>query len=95
MSGWTFLSNHAHVLLLLAREPELRMREVAARVDITERAVQRIISELVEEGYVDVSKEGRRNVYTVDPAAGLRHPLEHGVTIGDLADLLRERAGTR
>lgn len=78
---WTFLSNHAHVLALLCNEPDLRMRDIAERVRITERAVQRIIHDLVEEGYVDVRKEGRRNHYDVNYEAHLRHPLERGVTI--------------
>lgn len=86
MSTWTFFSNHAHVLLLVCREPDLRMRDIAERVDITERAVQRIVHDLVEEGYLAVSKEGRRNHYEPDLAAHLRHPLEAGVTIGELLE---------
>ncbi|MCO4747303.1 MAG: MarR family transcriptional regulator [Proteobacteria bacterium] len=88
MSTWTFLSNHAHVLLVLCEDPDLRMRDVAARVNITERAVQRIIHDLVAEGYVDVHKEGRRNHYTPKLDAHLRHPLEAGATILDLTTLL-------
>lgn len=82
MAGWTFLSNHAHILILLCRDKDLRMRDIAERVDITERAVQRIIHDLVEEGYVAVTKEGRRNHYEPNLQATLRHPLEAGVTIG-------------
>ncbi len=82
MSSWTFLSNHAHVLVLLCREPDLRMRDIAGRVDITERAVQRIVHDLVTEGYLEVRKEGRRNHYEPHLEAHLRHPLEAGVTIG-------------
>ena len=81
MSNWTFLSNHAHTLILLCEDPDLRMRDVAERVDITERAVQRIVHDLVEEGYLTVSKEGRRNHYNPNLSATLRHPLEAGVTI--------------
>ena len=81
LSSWTFLSNHAHVLLLLCNDPDLRMRDIAERVDITERAVQRIVSELVDEGYLNVTKEGRRNHYEPNLEAHLRHPLESGVTI--------------
>ncbi|MEN0065753.1 MAG: MarR family transcriptional regulator [Myxococcota bacterium] len=93
-STWTFLSNHAHVLVLLCREPDLRMRDIAGRVRITERAVQRIVHDLVEEGYLHVRKEGRRNHYDINYAAHLRHPLEEGVTIRQfLAGL--ERVGSR
>lgn len=80
-STWTFLSNHAHVLVLLCREPDLRMRDIASRVRITERAVQRIVHDLVEGNYVRVRKEGRRNHYDINFDAHLRHPLEAGVTI--------------
>ena len=62
-TGWTFLTNHAHVLFCIAEDPEMRLRDVAARVGITERAVQRIVTDLEGEGYLTVSKEGRRNRY--------------------------------
>ncbi len=81
MATWTFLSNHGHVLILLCQETDLRMRDIADRVGITERAVQRIIHDLVEGAYVAVSKEGRRNHYEPNLKAHLRHPLERGVTI--------------
>jgi len=81
MSTWTFFSNHAHVLLLLAREPDLRMRDIADRVDVTERAVQRIVHDLVEEAYLDKVKRGRCNHYEVNLGAHLRHPLEAGTSI--------------
>jgi len=84
MSGWTFFSNHAHVLLLLAREPDLRMRDVAEKVEVTERAIQRIVHDLVEEGYLDKVKTGRCNHYEVRLDAHLRHPLEAGTSIRDL-----------
>lgn len=87
MSSWTFLSNHAHVMLLLCEDRDLRMRDIAERVQITERAVQRIVHDLVEEGYLEVRKEGRRNHYEPNLDAHLRHPIEAGVTIGELADL--------
>ena len=73
---WTFLSNHAHVLLCIAKEPEVRLREVAHRVGITERAVQRIVAELEEGGYLSRSREGRRNRYEVHPDRPLRHSVE-------------------
>lgn len=81
---WTFLTNHSHVLLLIAREPESRMRDLAGRVGITERAVQRIIDELAEGGYLSITKRGRRNVYAVCGEPHLRHPVEEARTVGDL-----------
>ncbi len=74
--GWTFLTNHAHVLFCIADDPEVRLRDVAARVGITERAVQRIVTDLEGEGYLTVSKEGRRNRYQVNYDLPLRHPIE-------------------
>ena len=62
---WTFLTNHAHVLVLLDRDPDMRMRDLAREVGITERATQRIISELVESGYLTRRRQGRRNTYTL------------------------------
>ncbi|MFT4626708.1 MAG: DNA-binding IscR family transcriptional regulator [Myxococcota bacterium] len=85
---WTLLSNHGHVLLVLAREPDLRLRDVATRVGITERAVQRIVRELSEGNYLEVSKDGRRNHYRLVRDAPLRHAVERGATVGDLLDLI-------
>ena len=90
MSTWTFLSNHAHVLFLLCNEPDLRMREIATFVGITERAVQRIVHDLVEEGYLKVTKRGRRNHYEAVLSAHLRHPLEKGINIGSLLVVFRD-----
>jgi len=73
---WTFLTNHAHVLLCLAVHPEARMRDVASRVGITERAVQKIVSDLEEAGYLTRSRDGRRNRYELHPHLPLRHPIE-------------------
>lgn len=73
---WTFLTNHSHVLLCLVQDPEMRMRDVAERVGITERAVQRIVSELEAAGYVERTREGRRNRYEVKGDLPLRHPVE-------------------
>jgi predicted ArsR family transcriptional regulator len=95
MSSWTFLSNHAHVMILLSEHPDLRMRDIAGQVDITERAVQRILHDLVEEGYVVVTKAGRRNQYELRLDAHLRHPLEAGATIGNLLQGLREAPASR
>lgn len=88
---WTFLSNHAHVLLCVAREPDVRVRDVAVEVGITERAVQRILGELEEAGVVRRERRGRRNHYEVDQGIPLRHPLESHRTVGDLLALLRAK----
>lgn len=85
--GWTFLSNHAHVLILLARHPEMRMREVAEKVGITERGVQRIVAELVDGGYLVAIRDGRRNRYQIHEERRLRHPVEAHRTIADLIAL--------
>ena len=86
---WTFLSNHAHVLIYLSRAPDARMREVAQVVGITERAVQRIIAELVAGGFLKVEKDGRRNRYAVNDRLPLRHPVEAHRTVRDLLALVR------
>ena len=89
--GWTFLTNHSHVLLCIAENPDVRMREVAVRVGITERAAQRIVAELEEAGYVSHEKVGRRNHYEVHTSLPLRHPLEDHLEIGALLRVLTER----
>ncbi len=85
---WTFLTNHAHVLIQLHADSELVLREVAAKVGITERAVQRIVQELEEEGYVEREKVGRRNHYRVLSDNFLRHPIESHCKISDLLGLI-------
>lgn len=87
-AGWTFLTNHAHVLFCIAQDPEVRLRDVAARVGITERAVQRIVTDLEAEGYLAVSKEGRRNRYRVNHEQRLRHPIERHRTVAALIELV-------
>lgn len=89
--SWTFLTNHAHVLLVIAHEPDVRIRDIAERVGITQRAVQRIVAELHTEGYIDIEKEGRRNRYTVRPSQPLRHDVERGGTVADLLHLVSAR----
>jgi Mn-dependent DtxR family transcriptional regulator len=89
--AWTFLTNHAHVLFCLADAPAdsgVRVRDVATRVGITERAVQRILSELEELGYIKRVRVGRRSLYTVDDARPLRHAMESHRTVGDLLALI-------
>ncbi len=92
--GWTFLSNHGHVLVGLAADPDARMRDIAARVGITERAVQTIVRDLEQAGYVVRRKVGRRNSYTVAGQARFRHPLEEHVRVGDFLALVNARART-
>lgn len=88
--SWTFLTNHAHVLLCVARQPDMRLREIAAAVGITERAAQRIVSDLVAEGYVERRKIGRRNQYVVNEEVPLRHPLSRDHEIGEVLAVLGE-----
>jgi len=73
---WTFLSNHAHVLVCLALDPHARLRDVAAEVGITERAVQGIVGDLEHAGVILRERQGRRNTYRLRLDAPLRHPLE-------------------
>jgi DNA-binding MarR family transcriptional regulator len=86
---WTFLSNHSHVLICLARDPEQRMRDVADQVGITERAVQRIVKELCEAGVLQTRKTGRRNSYHIEHNMPLRHPLESHRTVNDLLEAVK------
>jgi hypothetical protein len=88
MSEWTFLTNHAHVLLCVARDPGVRLREVADAVGITERAAQRIVTDLVEAGYLERHREGRRNRYEVHPRLPMRHPLEQQHAVGEVLAVL-------
>jgi DNA-binding transcriptional ArsR family regulator len=87
-SGWDFLTNHAHVLTCVADDPGIRLRDIAAAVGITERAAHRILSELVDGGYVLRERKGRRNRYQVVPDLPLRHPLVQGREVGDLLEVL-------
>ena len=91
--GWTFLTNHAHVLVCLARDPGVRTREIAERVGITERAAQRIVAELARAGYVERTRVGRRNRYAIHGELPLRHPLEEHGRVGALLDLLTAPPG--
>lgn len=85
---WTFLTNHSHVLICLAENPELRLRDVAERVGITERAVFRIIADLEGAGVITRHREGRRNQYEVHDDQPLRHAIEKHRTVGDLLGLV-------
>ncbi len=81
---WTFLTNHAHVLLSLAADPDARLRDIAERVGITERATQLIVKDLATDGYVTKEKVGRRNRYAITPGRTFRHPAESGVGLDEL-----------
>jgi DNA-binding IclR family transcriptional regulator len=85
---WTFLTNHAQVLLCLADTPDIRLRDVAERVGITERATQRILADLTEAGYVKTERMGRRNRYTVDRQHAMRHSAQLGHRVGALLEAL-------
>jgi len=89
---WTFLTNHTHVLVCIAQDPDIVMREIAVRVGITERAVQRIVAELVEAGYLVREKDGRRNRYLIRSYLPLRHPLEAHCGLNALLALLVARS---
>ncbi len=91
VSTWTFLTNHAHVLMCVARNPDARLREIAETVGITERAAQRIVTELEEAGYLARVRDGRRNRYTLNADMPLRHPMDQEHQIGELVGLLTSR----
>jgi len=84
--GWTFLTNHTHVLVCLRENPEMRVRDLAQMVGITERAVQRIIAELEAGGVLTREKEGRRNHYQIHGESHMRHPLESHCAVGDMLE---------
>lgn len=94
-SGWTFLTNHAHVLVCISQEPDARGRDIAARVGITERAAQAIVADLVADGYLTRRREGRRNHYEIHHEAPLRHPLERHRSVGELLDAVGGEAPPR
>ncbi len=88
MAEWTFFTNHAHVLLCIARDPEIRVRDLALLVGITERAAQRIVADLVAAGYLERSRDGRRNRYQVRADLPLRHPVEQPHRVGEVLAVL-------
>lgn len=91
--SWTFLTNHGHVLVCVAQDPGIRGRDIAARVGITERAAQAIISDLVKAGYVQRTRVGRRNHYEVNPDLPVRHPVEQPHRVGDLLAAFVDHGG--
>ena len=88
---WTFLTNHAQVLLGIAQNPDARLRDLAEHVGITERAAQRIVVDLVEAGYLERRRVGRRNHYVVNPKVEMRHAAQEGYPVGQLLHLLESR----
>lgn len=90
MSSWGFLTNHAHVLVCVAKDPEMRLREIASCVGITERAAHRIVCELEEAGYLTKTRDGARNHYEVHSDLPLRHDLDGEAAVGNLLEVLLE-----
>jgi MarR family len=90
MPKWTFLSNHGQVLLCIARDPEVRLRDIGDQIGITERAVHRIVTELADADYLRRERNGRRNRYTITSHLGLPDPLARDRSVGDLLGLLAE-----
>jgi len=88
--GWTFLTNHSHVLICLERDPNLRLRDLASEVGITERAVQGIVNDLEAAGFITKKKEGRRNRYSIERDGAMRHRVEADHTVGELLDAMRD-----
>ena len=92
---WTFLTNHAHVLLCLAADPEVRLRDVADSVGITERAAQRIVMELEDAGYLERERVGRRNRYRLHSDQPLRHPMDRDHRLNELLAVLSRPAAPK
>ena len=88
MAQWTFITNHARVLLVIAKDPTVRLRDIAATLDITERAAQRIVTELVDEGYLTRKREGRRNSYKVHPKKPMRAAQVRQTDVGEFLEIL-------
>lgn len=93
--SWTFLTNHAHTLICLARKPDAVLREVAAEVGITERAIHNIVSDLEESGVLTRVREGRCNHYKINLDSPLRHPLEAHCTLGQLVAMVERKPARR
>lgn len=92
---WTFLTNHARVLITVARNPSIRVRDISQMIGITERATQAILTDLEEAGFLDKERVGRRNQYSVHPSLSFRHPLEGGHEVGELIALFADGESSR
>jgi DNA-binding transcriptional regulator PaaX len=88
--SWTYLTNHSHVLICLAEDPTTRLRDVAQRIGITERAVQMIVTDLENAGVLVRHREGRRNRYEILPDKPLRHPVEAHRSVRDLLNMVKK-----
>ena len=88
MSEWALLTNHANVLLCVTEEPDIRLRDLAVKIDISERAVKRIVADLEQAGYISRERQGRRNHYLVHGEAALSGPVTHGMHLGALISAL-------
>lgn len=89
-AGWTFFTNHGHVLLCIARDPGIRIRDLAARVGVTERAAQRIVADLADAGYLERTRDGRRNRYQIREDLPFRHPVEQPHRVGEILAVLAD-----
>ena len=87
--NWTFLSNHGHVMVQLNQNPEMKVKDLAERVGVTERRTQTILAELEEAGYISVTRNGRRNIYKVNQNLKFRHPSESNKSIGLLLKIFK------
>ncbi|MFE1249564.1 MarR family transcriptional regulator [Streptomyces sp. NPDC058735] len=94
-TGWTFPTNHARVLAAIADNRSARIRDIAAHRRLTERAVQKIVADLEQDGYLSHTREGRSDTYRIDPATVLRHPAEAGLTVESLLTLLLQDEAAR
>jgi predicted ArsR family transcriptional regulator len=90
VTKWSFLTSHARVLLCIARDPGVRLRDIAATVGVTERSAHDIVTDLVAAGYVDKDKDGRRNRYRIHDHLPLPDSITTGRTVGELLDLLAD-----
>ena len=95
MAGWSFLTNHARVLMCIAHDPGIRLRDIASTLDITERTAYGIVTDLTEGGYVVKEKDGRRNRYEIQAHLPLREPITRERTIGEVLDLLLDTNSRR
>ena len=89
--AWTFLTKHAQILVCIADDPGMRLRDIGDRVAITERAAHRIVTELAAAGYITRTKQGRRNNYTINTAAPLSDPVAREQNVGELLKLLTHK----
>lgn len=87
---WTLLTNHGRLLLLIAQEPDIRIRDLAAAARVTERTAQTIVTDLEHAGYITKERSGRRNTYTVNRKQPFRHQAESGHNVGELIDMFTE-----